>query len=105
MAGVLEKGGGAGVPTPLLKHIPSDLTSSHQALSFNTPSPSGLTRLGPSASYVSLCWMYRPRLQQAHLTLPPQHVLLPISLCSLLLRTQVLLRGFLPFSLHSISIL
>lgn len=39
MAGVLEKGGVAGVPTPLLKHIPSDLTSSHQALSFNTPSP------------------------------------------------------------------
>lgn len=39
MAEVLEKGGGAGVPIPLLKHIPSDLTSSHQALSFNTPSP------------------------------------------------------------------
>lgn len=44
-------------------HIPSDLTSSHQALSFNPPP--GLTRLEPSASHVSLSWMYRRRLQQA----------------------------------------
>lgn len=38
MVGVLEKGGGWGLnPPPPLKHIPSDLTSSHQVLSFNPP--------------------------------------------------------------------
>lgn len=37
MVGVLEKGGGWGLNPPPLKHIPSDLTSSHQVLSFNPP--------------------------------------------------------------------
>lgn len=103
--GVRERRRGWG-PTPLLKHIPNDLTSSYQALPLKPRlPPQQHHRPGAKGFPVNLCRMYRCRLQQT-----PSHgfhttSLFPSYCVHACLEHQALLWGLLPLSLHSVSVL